>query len=156
MSSRIASLSLVLLFACSSEPAVPPSSGPAQAAAPAAAPAPAPAAVDAAGLKAALAAGPARLIDVRTPAEFAEARVPGAVNIPLDELASRLAEVAPDKADDLYVICASGGRSARATEALAAAGFARPINVTGGTNGWKAAGLPTESGPPAAGDAKVE
>ena len=109
-----------------------------------------------AGLKTAMDAGPVRLIDVRSPKEFAEARVPGAVNIPLGELESRLSEVSQDKGDTIYLICAVGGRSSRATEALAAAGFLHPINVDGGTNGWKAAGLPTDAGPPAAGDTRIE
>jgi rhodanese-related sulfurtransferase len=150
MSSFIAVLSLIVLGACGAdEPAVaaPP---PAAQAAPRAQPGE----VDVAALKAAMDAGPVRLIDVRTPAEFADARVPGAVNIPLDELESRLSDVSQDKADEVYLICAVGGRSARATKALAAAGFLHPINVAGGTNGWKAAGMPTDSGP--TGDAKLE
>lgn len=82
------------------------------------------------------------LVDVRTPSEFAAGHVPGARNIPLDEIESRLAELG-DAQRDVYVICQSGGRSARASVALAARGL-RPVNVTGGTGAWVSAGLPVE------------
>jgi rhodanese-related sulfurtransferase len=79
------------------------------------------------------------LLDVRTPAEFAEGHVPGAVNVPVDALASRMGELAGARGKDLYVICAVGGRSAIAADRLAAAGFSA-TNVLGGTNAWVAAG----------------
>ena len=57
----------------------------------------APAEIDAAGLKARMDAGKIALIDVRTPSEFADGHAPGAVNIPLDQLAQhRLDEVGLD------------------------------------------------------------
>lgn len=46
---------------------------------------------------------------------------------------------------ELYVICQSGGRSARAAEALTAAG-ARPASVAGGTAGWIRSGRPVDTG----------
>lgn len=64
----------------------------------------------------------ARLVDVRTPEEFASGHVEGAVNIPVQELDRRLGELAPkDRAVVLY--CRSGARSARAAETLKAEGF---------------------------------
>lgn len=82
------------------------------------------------------------LIDVRTPGEFAAGHVPGARNVPLDELDARLGELgAADR--EVYVICQSGGRSARASAALASKGL-HPVNVTGGTGAWVSAGLPVE------------
>lgn len=80
------------------------------------------------------------IIDVREPDEYATVRVPGAINIPLGQLTT--AEL-PD--GPLYVICASGGRSSRATQYLEATGI-DATNVEGGTNGWMQAGLPTDSG----------
>lgn len=154
MPSLLTILPFVALIACGADDPAPATAAPAAPAV--AAPEGKAGEVDVAGLKAAMDAGSVRLIDVRTPAEYADARVPGAVNIPLDQLESRLADVADDKAAEVYLICAVGGRSKRATKALAQAGFQRPINVAGGTNGWKAAGLPVESGPPTTGDAKVE
>lgn len=84
------------------------------------------------------------LYDVRTPGEYAGGHVPGAVNIPLDQLSSRMDELAPHKGDAVYLVCASGNRSGKAATQLAAAGFSNPINVEGGTRAWQAAGKPLE------------
>jgi rhodanese-related sulfurtransferase len=88
--------------------------------------------VDLAEFEAAHAAG-AAVLDVRNPDEYESGHVPGAVLIPLDELAARQDEI-PD-GDPLYVICAVGGRSLRAAQALMGAGH-RALSVAGGTNGW--------------------
>lgn len=112
--------------------------------APAAAPQSGPASTDIAGLKAAIDAGDAVVIDVRNPDEYASGHVPGARLVPLGELSSRMAELDDLKARPVHVICASGARSQRATQALAKAGFVHPINVNGGTRAWIAAGHPTE------------
>lgn len=65
----------------------------------------------------------ARLVDVRTPAEFTAGHIPGAVNIPLQQLDSRLGELHPkDQAVVLY--CRSGNRSGTAARVLKSAGFA--------------------------------
>jgi rhodanese-related sulfurtransferase len=114
--------------------------GPSPGEASAAAPAGAVSTVDVGALKARMDAGPAPvIIDVRTPEEFAEGRVPGAVNIPVDELQSRMSEV-PDGA---WLICRSGARSARAAGVLARAGRG-VTDVGGGTLAWTAAGFPVE------------
>ena len=75
----------------------------------------------------------ATVLDVRNPDEYESGHVPGAVLIPLDQLAARQDEI-PD-GDPLYVICAVGGRSLTATKALVEAGY-RAVSVAGGTNGW--------------------
>ena len=75
----------------------------------------------------------ATVLDVRNPDEYETAHVPGAVLIPLGELADRQDEV--PQADPLYVICAAGGRSLAATKALVDAGY-NALSVAGGTNGW--------------------
>lgn len=62
----------------------------------------------------------ALLLDVRTPQEFAVGHVPGAKNIPVQELAQRLAELGAPRR--VVVYCRSGGRSASATEILRQAG----------------------------------
>ncbi|MFM2163544.1 MAG: hypothetical protein RLZZ383_3056 [Pseudomonadota bacterium] len=97
--------------------------------------------IEVAGLRAALAAS-AVLIDVRTPEEYAAGHVPGARNVPLDLLSTRLDEIGP-AGTPVYVICQSGRRSLAASQQLAAAGR-KPVNVLGGTAAWKAAGFPTE------------
>lgn len=72
----------------------------------------------------------AKVIDVRTPEEFADGAYPGAVNIPLSTLAARLGEIGPkDGAVVLY--CASGARSAQAARVLSQAGFANVLNAGG-------------------------
>lgn len=83
-------------------------------------------------------AGPVTIIDVRTPAEFAAGHVPGAINLPLDRL--DCAQVPAGGA--VHVICQGGTRSRQACERLAAGGLQGLIDVQGGTNAWKAAGLP--------------
>ena len=101
--------------------------------------------VDVDGLKAALPAK-VKLIDVRTVEEFASGHVPGAVNIPIDVLDPQdviQAEAFGDKSKPVYVICESGGRSARAATMLASAGYA-PVDVTGGTGAWRAKGYPLD------------
>ncbi len=88
--------------------------------------------------------GGATLIDVRTPEEYEQARVPGARLIPLDQLQVRVEEV--PQGETVYVICALGGRSMAAAQALNAAGW-DCVNVAGGTNAWLEEGRPYESGP---------
>jgi rhodanese-related sulfurtransferase len=68
-----------------------------------------------------LVAGGARLIDVRTEAEFASGHVRGATNVPLDRL-GRLAAQLASEGKPLVVYCASGVRSAVAKRALRRAG----------------------------------
>lgn len=81
------------------------------------------------------------LLDVREDDEWAAGHAPEAVHIPLGELPVRVGELA-ELPDDrpLYVICRSGGRSARATAWLNAAGVAEAINVEGGMQAWQAVG----------------
>ena len=98
--------------------------------------------VDLDAFEAAHAAG-APVLDVRNPDEYETAHVPGAVLIPLDELAARQEEI--PAGDPLYVICAVGGRSLTATKALVDAGH-RVVSVAGGTNGWIERGGPVVTG----------
>ncbi|MCS6856434.1 MAG: rhodanese-like domain-containing protein [Sandaracinaceae bacterium] len=61
------------------------------------------------------------LLDVRTPAEYAEGHLPGAINIPVQELEARTNEL--PKGSRIVVYCRSGARSARAKSLLEAKGF---------------------------------
>lgn len=72
----------------------------------------------------------ARIVDVRTPDEFADEAYPGAVNIPVGNLQARLAELEP-KDKPLVVYCASGARSAMAAQILKAAGWKDVVNAGG-------------------------
>lgn len=86
------------------------------------------------------------VLDVREPAEYEAAHLPGARLIPQSELANRLDEVPRD--GDLLVVCAGGTRSLRAAQFLKHLGYGRVANLTGGTNGWIEAGLRVEGAAP--------
>ena len=78
------------------------------------------------------------LLDVREPEEYAYGHVPGAINLPQAELATRLAEVPRDR--PVFVICESGMRSLRSTQFLRQMGYDHLTNVRGGTAAWRKSG----------------
>ena len=75
------------------------------------------------------------LLDVRTPQEYGQGRLPGSRNLPLDEL-DRAAELLADKEIPLFVYCHSGARSGRAAAALRRMGYRRVTNI-GGISGYR-------------------
>ena len=85
----------------------------------------------------------ALILDVRTEAEFGSGHVPGAVNIPHDELASRLSELASTD-QPVVVYCRSGKRAGVASSVLLDAGYTNVLHLEGDMNAWQANGLPTE------------
>jgi rhodanese-related sulfurtransferase/molybdopterin-guanine dinucleotide biosynthesis protein A len=88
---------------------------------------------------AAQAATGAPIIDVREDDEYADAHVPGAHHIPLGQVVDRIDEVPRD--GTVYVICARGGRSAKAVQHYRNQGI-DAVNVAGGTLAWIDAGQP--------------
>ncbi|WP_279096915.1 FAD-dependent oxidoreductase [Bacteroides acidifaciens] len=80
------------------------------------------------------------LLDVRTPDEFALGSLPGAVNIPLDELRDRLAELPKDRM--IYTFCAVGLRGYLAYRILTQHGFDKVRNLSGGLKTYRAATAP--------------
>ena len=74
------------------------------------------------------------LLDVRTDKEFTEGHIPGSVNIPIDELRSRLQELPQDQAIATY--CQVGQRGYLATRILQQSGF-RAMNISGGYKTYK-------------------
>ncbi|MFJ6359407.1 rhodanese-like domain-containing protein [Pseudarthrobacter oxydans] len=80
----------------------------------------------------------ATLVDVRSREEHATAHIPGSLNIPLEEIPSRLADL-PDTA--LYLVCGSGKRSSQAARILTDRGYTT-VNVAGGITEWYRAGHP--------------
>jgi glyoxylase-like metal-dependent hydrolase (beta-lactamase superfamily II)/rhodanese-related sulfurtransferase len=84
------------------------------------------------------------IVDVREPEEFAYGHVPGAVNVPQGELASRLDEIPRDR--PVFAICQGGVRSLRAAQFLKQAGYVDVVSVRGGTEAWRAAGKPVIAG----------
>lgn len=81
----------------------------------------------------------ALLLDVREPEEWWAGHAPGALHIPLGELAERLEELPDDVS--FVVVCRSGARSRLACEALAGIG-ANGVNLAGGMQAWAASGGP--------------
>jgi rhodanese-related sulfurtransferase len=98
----------------------------------------------------------ALLVDVRS--EVCRARdgiVPGALHVPLTVFPWRLAPDSPWRSPwapgperRVIVLCDHGYSSVLAAAVLADVGFARPADVVGGFEAWRAAGLPTGAGPP--------
>jgi rhodanese-related sulfurtransferase len=80
------------------------------------------------------------VIDVRTPAEYASGHLPGAVNIPLDNLQQALPDIRHAAGQgELLVVCASGARSENACRQLAGEGI-RTATLSGGTGAWASQG----------------
>jgi molybdopterin/thiamine biosynthesis adenylyltransferase/rhodanese-related sulfurtransferase len=82
------------------------------------------------------------VLDVREPVEVGQGMLEGAIHIPLGALAERAQRELPDKFVPVVIYCAAGVRSYAAAEILAGLGYADPISMAPGFNGWKAAGLP--------------
>jgi rhodanese-related sulfurtransferase len=106
-----------------------------------------PAALDAVALKEWLASphGP-RLLDVRTPAEFATAHIPGSYNVPLDLLREHRDELRAHLEQDVVLICRSGARASQAETLLAATGLDNLHILTGGVSAWEKADAPLTRG----------
>jgi rhodanese-related sulfurtransferase len=83
------------------------------------------------------------VLDVRSPEEYASGHVPGAVNIPYDQLASRISEVPKDK--DVVLYCKSGRRAGIAAETLAGQGYTRLQHLEGDIVAWVDKGRPVET-----------
>jgi rhodanese-related sulfurtransferase len=88
----------------------------------------------------------ARILDVRTPAEFESEHIDGAYNVPLDTLGEHGPEIRAGVATPVVLVCRSGQRARRAEEALKAAGMENLYVLDGGMDGWRAAGNPVKRG----------
>ncbi len=100
--------------------------------------------IDHVELDAALRSKAVAVLDVRTVAEWSAGHLPGAMNIPLGELPSRVGELPRDR--PLVVHCQAGGRAAIAASVLRARGVTDLRLYGGGYAEWSAAGHPTASG----------
>ena len=84
-----------------------------------------------------------KVVDVRRPEEFAEGRIPGAVNVTLSEnFAELMAEF--DKNESVIVYCRSGRRSTNAANQLQSAGYTKVLNYTGSYLDWSGSNRPIE------------
>mgnify|MGYP005612704555 FL=1 len=75
------------------------------------------------------------ILDVRTPEEFADKHIPGAVNIPNETIGTEEIPELPDKDQLILVYCRSGNRSKQASEKLADMGYTNVVEF-GGINSW--------------------
>ncbi|MGC4790502.1 rhodanese-like domain-containing protein [Micromonospora sp. DT178] len=108
-----------------------------------------PTTLDAATLRELVDSGRApRMLDVRTPAEFETAHVPGAYNVPLDVLREHREELRRHLDETVVLICRSGARAARAGQALAGVGLPDLRILDGGMTAWQAAQGPVRRGTP--------
>lgn len=82
------------------------------------------------------------LLDVRTPQENSQARLPGSVLIPIGEFGLRIAEVPRNRT--ILVYCAVGARSQQAAELLSRRGYKEVYNMTDGIVGWYRDGFPLQ------------
>ena len=89
-----------------------------------------------------------RILDVRTPAEFESAHIPGSYNVPLDTLGEHIDELARHVHEPLMLVCRSGHRAGTACERLAASGMPNLHVLTGGIQSWDDGRRPVRRGRP--------
>ena len=75
------------------------------------------------------------ILDVRTPEEFSEKHIPGAINVANETIGSEEIPELPDKDQLILVYCRSGNRSKQASEKLVALGYTNIVEF-GGINDW--------------------
>ena len=75
------------------------------------------------------------ILDVRTPEEFADKHIPGAINIPNETISTEEIPELPNKDQLILVYCRSGNRSKQASEKLVALGYTNIVEF-GGINDW--------------------
>ncbi len=85
------------------------------------------------------------VIDVRSAEEYAAGHIPGALNIPFDQVAARISTVAAPHGVALY--CMVGPRARKGEAALLASGYEQVLHLEGGLQAWMASGLPIERAP---------
>lgn len=87
-----------------------------------------------------------RVVDVRTPAEFETAHIPGSYNVPLHLLQEHTAEIAGHLDQDVVLVCRSGMRAAQAEQALAGSGLPNVHLLDGGILAWQQQAAPVTAG----------
>ena len=75
------------------------------------------------------------ILDVRTPSEFTDKHIPGAINVPNETIGTAQIPELPDKDQLILVYCRSGNRSKQASEKLVALGYTNIVEF-GGINDW--------------------
>lgn len=75
------------------------------------------------------------ILDVRTPEEFSDRHIPGAINVPNEAIGTEEILELPHKGQLILVYCRSGNRSKQASEKLVALGYTNVVEF-GGINDW--------------------
>ena len=88
---------------------------------------------------------PTQVVDVRTPAEFESAHIPGSINVPLDVLRSHKDDVVSKLENDVVLVCRSGQRSTQAQQILSSAGTAARV-LQNGILDWEQQGYVVDRG----------
>lgn len=82
------------------------------------------------------------VLDVRSPEEFAEGHIPGAINVPYDQVAASLDSLESFRAGEIVVYCRTGRRAGVAENVLREAGFTQVFDLEGHMTSWSEADLP--------------
>lgn len=91
---------------------------------------------------------PPRVVDIRTPSEFAAAHIARSYNVPFDFLREHRDEIAGHLDHDVVLVCRSGRRAAQAEETLREAGLLNVGILDGGITAWHAKGFEVNRGTP--------
>lgn len=83
-----------------------------------------------------------QLLDVRSPAEYADCHIEKAVNLNFNEDDFEIEANKIDKSKPVYVYCQAGGRSKKAANKLHELGFKKIIELEGGISTWKSSKMP--------------
>ena len=86
------------------------------------------------------------VVDVRTPGEYETAHIPGAINLPLDQINDHLTQLADHADTRILLICQSGARASRCQQTLTSAGLDGTLVLDGGMNTWLSVGHPVIRG----------
>jgi rhodanese-related sulfurtransferase len=89
---------------------------------------------------------PITILDVRTPAEFEAAHIPGSYNVPLDQLPEHARDLSSTIGGTTILVCRSGARAHKAEQALREAELTHLRVLDGGIAAWQASGLPVTYG----------
>ena len=84
------------------------------------------------------------ILDVRTPEEYSQGHIPGAINIEYRELPSRISEISSLSNKKIVVYCERGVRANIAEETLKKAGFSEVLHLEGDMSGWRERGFEVE------------
>jgi rhodanese-related sulfurtransferase len=84
------------------------------------------------------------LLDVRTPQEYSKEKIAGSINLPVDQVESKIETLIPDKEKTIFVYCLSGSRSTVAVSLMQSLGYTNVFDMISGLLAWRVYNLPLE------------